>query len=453
MSMPRSATTRRAFVKGAAAILAAPYFIPRSAFGANERLNLAWVGIGSQGYGNLSSFGGENVVAICDADGGALANAAKKWPQAKLYKDFRVMYREMGKQMDAVGVATTDHAHFPAAYMAMAMGKHVFVQKPLAHSIWEVRQLQQIAQKNKVITQMGNQGHASEGIRLIKEWYEAGLIGDVTEIIAWTNRPNGGFGFKNRTFTAYPPAQPVPAHLDWDLWLGPVGEPVPFSNEIHPLFWRGWWAFGCGGLGDIGCHTLDAPFWALNLGSPTRIDVKVESVNPVFTPKGSVVTYHFPARGAKPPVKVTWYEGPARPPKPDLMGGENLNDEGGMIMIGDKGAIAHPGMRPDSPRLYPEEKWQEFKNDPAKRPPKTLPRAKGGIFGDWANAIKNGGTPCSNFDYAAPLTEMIILGTLAIRTGKSVEFDSKNMKITNNPEAHALLEVPARKGWDLASLV
>ena len=359
------------------------------------------------------------------------------------------MLTEMDKQIDAVGVATPDHGHFPVAYMAMAMGKHVFVQKPLAHSIWEIRELQQCAQKNKVITQMGNQGHITGGIRLIKEWYQAGLIGDVQEVIAWTNRPAG---FARQSYTAYPPAQEVPAGLDWDLWVGPVTAKVGYNQAFHPQLWRGWWAFGCGGLGDIGCHTLDAPFWTLDLGSPTRIDVKVEAANPLFTPKGSVVTYQFAARGPKPPVKITWYEGPKRPPRPEFMGAEELDREGGMLMIGSKGAIGHSGMRPESPRLYPEAIWQEIRTDVSKRPPKTIPRIKGSIFSDWVGAIKNGGTPCSNFSYAGPLTEIIILGTLAIRTGKSIEFDSANMKIANNPEAHDLLHVPARKGWDVASL-
>ncbi|MCG8509716.1 MAG: Gfo/Idh/MocA family oxidoreductase, partial [Rhodospirillales bacterium] len=379
----------------------------------------------------------------------------KLWkdPDTKLYQDFRKMFIEHGDEIDAVGVTTHDSTHFAPSYMALEMGKALFVQKPLAHSIYEVRTLQEKANEKGVVTQMGNQGHAFEGMNLIKEWYEAGLIGDVKEVIAWTNRPAAGFGFgKPRHATAYPKGQQLHKGLDWDIWLGPVQEKIEYHEWYHPIRWRAWWDFGCGGLGDIGCHTIDAPFWALDLGNPTTIDVEVEEVNPVFTPKGSVVTYHFPARGSKPPVTLKWYEGPKMPPKPQVMGNVELHKEGGMIMIGEKGAIYHPGMRPNSPRMFPESMWEKYRTTPPEqRVPKTLPRVKG-IFEDWLNCVKTGGKCVSDFNYSAPLTEVIVLGTMAIRTGKAVTWDPKGMKVTDNPEANKLVNPPAREGWRVEDL-
>jgi len=438
-----------------AAAVAAPCILPSSVFGANGKLNIAWVGLGGRGWGDVRGVGEENIVALCDADLGArpLQEAIARWPEAKVYQDFRVMLDEMGPQIDAVGISTTDHAHFPAAYKAITMGKHVFIQKPLTHTLWEARTLRRLAAAKGVVTQMGNQGHASEGIRLIKEWVQAGLIGDVTEVIAWTDRPAGGYGFRGGSQQAYPEAQPVPEGLDWALWRGPVSEDIAYNPAFHPLFWRGWWAFGAGGLGDIGCHTLDAPFWSLELAAPRRVDVRVGEVNPIYTALGAVVTYHFDGPGGKPPVKMTWYEGPTRPELPE--GYDFPADPprgGGMVMIGSEGAIGHDGMRPDSPRLYPDAKWEAFRADPSLRPERTLPRVRGGILSDWISGIKGGAAPCSNFEVSAPLTEMILLGTLAIRTGKPVEFDPETMRIPNNPEADGMIRSAVRKGWDVESL-
>lgn len=464
---PISTLTRRNFLRGTAAAVAAPCIVPGRVFGANDKINLAWVGLGAQGNGNLASCAhGNNVVALCDVDFSEthkvrvkkgheafVTGMGKKYPGAKVYQDFRKMLIEKGEKIDAVGISTHDSTHFAIAYMAMEMGKHVFVQKPLAHSIAEIRALRAKAAEKDVVTQMGNQGHASEGMRLIKEWYQAGLIGEVKEVIAWTNRPAGGFGFgRGKRSAVYPQVGPIPEGLDWDLWLGPVSKKIGYSKSLHPRNWRAWWDFGCGGLGDIGCHTIDAPFWTLELGSPTKVEVDVREVNPITTPNGSVVTYHFPARAGKPPVTLKWYEGPTMPPKPAIMGEVEMKRDGGMIMLGSKGAIYHAGMRPDSPRLLPDEKWQAYRKNVDQRVPKTLPRV-GDIFSDWLNGIKTGTTPCSNFEYAVPLTEVIVLGTLAIRTGKTVEWDADAMKVTNdNPEAAALVNLPAREGWRVEDL-
>ena len=444
-------SSRRTFLHQSAAVVGAgiiaPMILPSSARGANDRLNIAWVGIGNQGGQDLRSCAnGNNVVALCDCDPNIWGKFKKDFPEAKFYTDFRKMFAEMGDKIDAVGVATPDHTHFAITTLAMNLGKHVFVEKPLAHTIWEVRKLKELAQKKGVVTQMGNQGHASEGARLIKEWYESGLIGEVKNVIAWTDRPKAGWGFYGHVKTAYPESKPIPEGMDWDLWLGPVDKKIGFSKELHPTTWRPWWDFGAGGLGDIGCHTIDTAYWALNLSAPHKIEVELtEKVNPLFTPNGSVVNYHFAERGSKPAVNIKWYEGPQMPPAPEGFDGV-LRKDGGFIMVGSKGGIYHSGMRPDSPQLYPNAKWEEYRNNPNMRVAKTLERTSG-IHRDFINAIKSGKKACSDFSYSAPLTEAIILGTLAIRTGQTVLWDSDKMEITGNPEASKMINAKARDGW------
>ncbi len=455
---------RRGFIKRTAAAMALPLVLPYSAYGANSRVNLAWIGMGQRGNTVLGGVSPNlaDVVAICDIDEKHRDEARQRYPKARYYDDFRVMLEEVGDAIDAVGIATPDHTHFAPAYMAMAMGKHVFLEKPLTHTIWEARTLMDLANDRGVKTQMGNQGHATEGIRLVKEWYQAGLIGDVTEIIAWTNRPHQGWGFRPGTRHKYPKAEDVPPSLNWDHWLGPVTEAIAYSSEFHvplqsPRFWRPWWAFGTGGLGDIGTHTLDTPFWAMELGMPRRIEVETqEELNPIHKVDGSVVTYHFDVPNGKPPVEIKWYEGPTLPKLPEGFdlpeSAGDMDRGGGLVMVGQKGVIAHTGMRPYSPRLYPDKYWEEFRANPDLQPPRTFPRIRDGIIGDFLNAIREGGTPTSNFDYGARLTEAMLLGTLAIRTGKPIEYDSKNMRIPENPEAEALLKVDVRDGWDIKSL-
>lgn len=443
--------SRRDFLKQSAAALggtlAAPLVVANSVQGANEKLNLAWVGFGNQGWQDLLSCSeGNNIVALCDCDTSVWDRAKAQFPGAKFYQDFRRMFEEMADQIDAVGVSTPDHTHFAVAYTAMNLGKHVFVQKPLVHTLWQARTLRNLAAEKGLVTQMGNQGHASEGARLIKEWYQAGLIGQVREVITWTDRPKGGWGFNGNVMKEYPNPAPVPPTMDWDLWLGPCVANIGFSPAFHPTTWRPWWAFGCGGLGDIGCHTIDTPYWALDLGIPERVEVEMnEEVNPIHTPNGSIVTIHFPARGDKPPVRLKWHEGPSVPSAP---AGHDcgMPGDGGMIMVGENGGIHHGGMRPDSPQLYPNERWAAYRADRDKQIPKTLPRTKG-IHRDWIDSIKNGTKSCSDFSYAGPLTETILLATLAIRTGKSLEWNADKMEIIGNPEAAALINPEARAGW------
>ncbi|MBT4797805.1 MAG: Gfo/Idh/MocA family oxidoreductase [Verrucomicrobia bacterium] len=447
---------RRAFIK-AAAVATGAFVLPRFSVGqpgpaANGKLNLAWIGLGRQGSGDLNACAnGNNVVALVDVDPRALEKAKAAFPQAKLYKDFRVMLEEMGDSIDAVGVGTPDHTHFAATYMAMSMGIHVFVQKPLVHTIQQGRILQELAIEKKLVTQMGNQGHASEGARLVKEWYEADLIGDVREVVVWTNRPSRGYGFGGPVQTAFPAAESIPEGMDWNLWLGPCEKEVAFNKSFHPRGWRKWWDFGCGGLGDIGCHTIDTAYWALGLGAPDSVDVEMhDEVNPIFTPYGSVVHFNFPARGNKPPVTIKWYEGSTLPPLPEGYD-QGFEGEGGFMMVGEKGGICHHGMRPDSPRLYPQEKWDAYKANPDLRVAKTLPRTRG-IYRDWIDGIKNGKETCSNFDYAVPLTETILLGTLAIRTGQTLKWNASDMTISDNQAASKLINPEARKGWRIEDL-
>lgn len=460
-----SNSSRRTFLKQSAALMglsvAAPLILPGSAWGAskkqilprsvsgaNEKLNLAWVGFGNMGWGDLGACARDNnIVALCDCDPNTWDRARQHYPEAKLYTDFRKMLEEMGDKIDAVGVGTPDHNHFAVAYMAMNLGKHVFVEKPLTHSLWEARTLQELAVKKGLVTQMGNQGHASEGAILITEWYEAGLIGEVKEVIAWTDRPKGGWGFNGTVMKEFPKAQEPPKGMDWDLWLGPSEKKVGYNPAFHPTTWRPWWDFGGGGLADIGCHTLDAPFWALDLTAPDSVEVEMkDEVNPIHTPNGSIVTYNFPARGKKPPVRMKWYEGPSLPESPAGFDGGAPGGEGGMIMIGENGGIWHNGMRPDSPMLYPKARWEEYRANGDKRVPKTIPRTRG-IHHDWVDAIKNGKKSCSDFSISGPLTESVLLGTLAIRTGKTVKWNAKKMKISDNPEAAKLVKLEARTGW------
>jgi len=445
-------SSRRTFLKRSAvalgASLAAPLVLAKPVAGANEKLNLAWVGWGNQGWGDLGACARENnVVALCDCDPTIWDRAKQHFPAAKLYLDFRKMLSEMGDKIDAVGVGTPDHTHFAVAYTAMSLGKHVFVEKPLVHSLWEARTLQKLAAEKGLVTQMGNQGHASEGALLVKEWYRAGLIGNVREVLIWTDRPQAGWGFNGNVRTEFPKAEPVPQGMDWDLWLGPVGKQVAFSRAFHPTTWRPWWDFGCGGLGDIGCHTIDTPYWALDLGAPEKVEVEMKgAVNPIHSPNGSIVTFHFPARGNKPPVRVKWYEGPSVPDAPAGYDWGAPGGEGGMIMVGEDGGICHGGMRPDSPMLYPKAKWEAYRAAADKRVAKTFPRTHG-IHRDWVDAIKNGKKSCSDFSYSGPLTEAILLGTLAIRTGKTVRWNAEKLEIVDNPEAAKLINLEARPGW------
>jgi predicted dehydrogenase len=394
------------------------------------KVNLAFIGCGGIANSAFSGCTGENFVAMCDVDDARAAGHYKKFPDVPKFKDFRVMLDKMSKEIDAVVVSTPDHTHFAAAFDAMRRGIHVYVQKPLTHNVWQARTLQRAAHKYNVITQMGNQGHATEGIRLVKEWYEAGSLGEVREVLAWFNGPN----FKGQYFRkpmTYPPAgEPIPTTLDWDLWQGPA-QTRDFSPEYVPLKWRGYFDFGNGELGDWACHTLDAPFWALDLGMPTVVEPVQRAEAPEgFVPDNSIIRFEFAARGNQPPVTLTWHDGGLKPENRPEWGLEKISGSG-MLMVGSKATLMTGG-RPDSPKLVPDAIFADFRKN---LPAKTIERIKGGPFQEWLRAIKGEGPmPGSNFDYSARLTEMTLLGVLAQRTNQRIEWDETGMKVTNHPE-------------------
>lgn len=441
--------SRRIFLRQTTALglgsIVLPSFMSNSP---SMRLNIAVIGVGGRGRASWSKVPRESIVAMCDVDDRMSADAFKECPNAKKYKDFRVMFDEMAKDIDAVIVATPDHTHFAAAMAAMELGKHVFVEKPLTHNIWQSRTLKKAAKYYKVVSQMGNQGHTTHGIRQIKEWYDAGVLGQVKEVIRWSQGLQGDFK-RNNYFgkpSSFPPAvEEIPSGFDWDLWQGPAAE-RPFSNYYAPRRWRGFLDYGSGMLGDWGCHTFDAPFWALDLGMPHSVEA--ELLNPIadhsFVSDESTVTWNFKARGKKVPVTMKWIEGGKKPAVRPEWGIAEL-PENGMIMIGEKKTLITDG-RPNTPKLLvPDEEWKEFLKNP---PPQTIARVEEEKpVKEWLDAIKNNSLPGSNFDYASDLTEMIQVGVLAQRFGGKFEYDSKKMKAIGRPELDAYIKEPVRKGW------
>ncbi len=445
----RHEADRRAFIKSsaiAASALALPRVsIAQSGGSPNGKVNVAVVGAGGMGEYAVTQAAKENFVAVCDVDEQRAGEVFKNHPGVPRFKDFRVMLDKMGKEIDAVAISTPDHTHFAISMAAMELGKHVFVQKPLAHNIWQVRTLRKAARHYKVITQMGNQGHTFAGMRRIKEWVGAGVLGDVSEVITWTDRPNHPWFVPPESFPA--PTTFYPDSFDWDLWQGPVAY-REFSEAYAPVRWRGWWDYGCGSLGDIGCHTFDAPFWALDLGSPTRVEAFREPPpGKGFITMNSVVTYQFPARGDRPPVTLKWYEKGFDVPKPRRWEADKpLHPEGGMYMEGTKETLYHAEMRPESPMITPAERFMEIKGELRKID--ELPPVGEGPIEEWLRAIKGEGpTPGSNFEYASPLTEMVLLGALAQRTGRTIEWDHEAMKVKGQPELDPLIKEPTREGW------
>lgn len=441
--------SRRDFM-GAAAAVTAFTVVPRSVLGGrgniapSEKLNIAGIGVGGRGGSDLKEVESQNIVALCDVDWRAARGAFKRYPNAKKYKDFRIMLDEEDKNIDAVIVAAPDHVHAVASMAAIKRGKHVYCEKPLTHSVYEARMLAKAAREHKVATQMGNQGQASEGTRLMSEYIWAGAIGPVREVHVWTDRPLRGIndvywpqGVDRPTETP-----PVREELDWDLWLGPAPY-RPYHPAYVPFKWRGWWDFGTGALGDIGCHSID-PIWrALKLKCPVSVEASCTLVNNETYPVASMVTYHFDAREDMPPVKMTWYDGGLRPPRPDELEQGQLFGDNGTLFIGDKGKMFGYTIIPESLR-------RDFG-----RPPKVLPRSPG-HHQEWIDACKGGKPAGSNFDHAGPLAEAVLLGNVALRpeikkelVNKSLLWDGEAMKITNLPEANKYLHTEYREGWSL----
>jgi predicted dehydrogenase len=450
--MSDNTINRRDFLKAAAAASAAPAFlsiVPRHVLGMgqtppSDKLNIAGIGVGGKGAADLVELEGENIVALCDVDPNYAAKTVARYPGAKFYTDYRLMLvKEKG--IDAVVIATPDHTHAVITLAAMQLGKHVYTQKPLTHSVFEARALARAAAESKVTTQMGIQGHSGEGMRLISEWISAGLIGDVTEVDAWCDLsyyPWGHASWSTKWGDRPSDTPALPPGMAWDLWIGPA--PMrPYHPAYHPVVWRCWWDFGVGMMGDRGVHTLDPVYYALELGAPTSIEATVCGPSPETHPLANIVTYRFPARGSRPPVKLTWYDGLRAPRPEELEEGRTMPAEGGSIFKGTKGKIM-AGIYGETPRLIPEKLMQE-----AQRPAKTIPRVEGSHEKDWARACKAGKKAGANFEYAGPLTEVCLLGNVAKRLDARLYWDAANMAVTNNPAAEPLIWRPYREGWSL----
>ncbi len=432
--------TRRAFCKTATLATAALAFpnILRSQ-SSLDKLNLALVGVGGQGRSAVTGLKDENFVAFCDVDDARAAQTYNEFPDVPRFRDYRRMFEQLGNRIDAVTISTPDHMHFPIALAALSLGKHVFVEKPLTHTVAEARQLDKLAREKKVATQMGNQGHAMEGMRLLREWHQAGIIGEVRELHSWTDRPIWAQGVGLPDHSKLLPV--VPSTLDWDLWLG-VAPEREYDPAYVPFGWRGYWDFGTGALGDMGCHIMDGAYWAFDLTQPTRVEAVSARQTDQSPPTASIVTYHFPARGHLPAVKWTWYDGGLMPQLPgDLEPTRQLEGNGTLIM-GSK-ATVFASTYYGGVRIIPEAKRREIAPT---LPPKTLPRVEGGHFAEWVRACKGGAPAGSNFEYAAQLTEAVLLSNVAVRARRPIEYDAAAMKITNLPEANQYLTKTYRAG-------
>ncbi len=437
-------TDRRRFLKSTAltgvGVFVAGSTTAQESKSPNERIRFACIGIGGKGAsdsGDAKRHG--DIVAICDVDDNTLAKASEKsFPTAAKYSDFRKLLDEMGKNVDALTVSIPDHMHAPVTALAMRMGKACYTQKPLTRTIYEARKLGEIAREMNVATQMGNQGTSFPTLRKTAAAIQAGVIGNVSEVHVWTNRPTWAQGGPRAA------EAPAPSHVHWDLWLGPAPE-RPYAPGYHPHAWRGWWDFGSGALGDMACHTVNMPYMALDLRDPTGVQAETSGHNRDSYPKWSIIKYDFPANGNRPAVTMTWYDG-GKTPSPDLFDDVPMSKTG-VLLIGDKGKLFAAGD-------YCERGYKllggatdvkvEFEQSP-------------GHFTEYANAIKGGPPARANFsNYAAPLTETILLGNLAVWAapeagvqGKKIEWDAKNLKPTNAPEVEGIVRPTYRAGYKL----
>jgi predicted dehydrogenase len=417
------------------------------------QLRVAFIGTGGIGKMHLEKFDelGVECPCFCDVDSRCWGEVKDRWPHARGYRDYREMFDKQQKDFDAVSIAIPDHSHFPATVLSMKAGKAVYTQKPLTHTVWEARQLTRMNQQYKVATQMGNQGHGMQGWRITYEWIKSGAIGDVVEVHTWTNRPVWPQGLCRPEGW-----DPIPAALDWEAWIGSA--PMrPFKSKwdkaingkylevYHPFVWRGWFDFGSGALGDMACHTQDSIFAVMDPGYPTSVEpIQVDGMTDESFPGKSIIKWEFPARNGRPGFASYWYDGGLKPKRPaDMDEGDKLPDTGNLY-IGTKGTLLVNGDYGDSPRIIPEARRKQLK-----KPPKLLERSPGNYV-EWVEAAK-GNKPreycMSNFSYAGPMTETILLGNVALRAGRKIEWDGANLRITNIPEANKYLSKEYRAGW------
>jgi hypothetical protein len=423
-----SRLTRRQFIQRSAAVTAGAWLLgPHSSFGKispNEKLNIGVIGTANRAAADIQGVEGENIVAICDIDSNYLAAAQKKFPRARAYSDFRKMLEQ--KDVDAVVVATPDHNHAVATVAALESGRPVYCEKPLTHTIHEVRIVTAVAKKTGLATQMGNQIHASNHYRRVVELIKTGAIGPVREVHCWV-----GSVWEPM---AEPAGEPVPPNIDYNQWLGPVPY-RPYSREYVPFKWRGWWEFGGGTLSDFCCHLTDLAFWACDLHSPLTIEAEGPPVHPERVPEWLIVRYQYAARGEAPPLKLVWYSGAKLPPYklPPWKGS-------GVLFVGDQGMLL---TNYDKLILFPEKDFAGFV------PPKPFIPDSIGHHAEWIQACKTGSPTTCNFQYGALLTEAGLLGNVAYRTGKKLEWDFENVRAKNCPEAEQFLSQPYRAGWKI----
>jgi predicted dehydrogenase len=437
-------TTRRGFVRHAAlasTAFAAPAFLRgQGGRSPNDKLNVACVGVGGRGTAAVGELAGENLVAFCDVDDARAAATYKKFPDVPRFRDYREMLDKLGHRIDAVTVSTPDHMHYPIAMSAMQLGKHVFVEKPMAHTIDEARRMARLAREKKVATQMGNQGHAFDGTRLLREWFEAGVLGEVREVHTWTDRPIWPQGVPAPAPGR--PATAVPPTLDWDLWLG-VAAARPYDPAYLPRSWRGYFDFGTGVLGDMGCHQMDGVYWALGLTQPTSLEASSAQLTEVSYPKASVVTYEFPARGRHPGLTWKWYDGGLVPPLPVAFEPGRKLIENGTLVVGSKATVLADATYA-SVRIVPEVRMRELAPS---LPPRTLPRVRGTHFAEWVEACKGGAPAGANFNYSAQLTETVLLSCVAVRAQRRIEWDAAAMRVTNVDAANRFVAKEYRPGF------
>jgi predicted dehydrogenase len=437
---------RRQFIRRSAAAAAAFTIVPRHVLGdgqtpPSEKLNIAGIGVGGQGGGDLHEMATDNIVALCDVDWNKAANTFNTYPKAKRFKDYRQMLDKIGKEIDAVMIATPDHMHAPITLAALRAGKHVYVEKPMAHSIEEARVMTRVAQETGLVTQMGNMGHGGEGLRLTKEWIDAGAIGTVKEVHGWSDRPGNWWPQPAKRPTRTPP---VPPQLDWNLWLG-AAPTRPYSPAYHPFAWRGWFDFGTGALGDMAVHNLDSGFYVLDLGAPTAAESKSSELGHESYPHWQIITFEFPAKDRRPPVTMTWYDGGKLPEKRPELGDDFKFADNGIMFVGDKGAMVCGGWAGE-PTLFPQSRRSEFQ-----LPPKSIPRSIG-HRAEWIQACKDRKPQDAKagFAYSGPFTEALLVGNLATRLQKRIEWNGAAMKATNAPEADWLIHKKYREGFGLA---